>query len=120
LRLGLAKGGAGVEYDLELLRAEQHVSTEAVDSILDNIWHHLSDDQSVRELIGETENPFRAQRRESQFGFAETIAIAVVGGLGKDIASTLWKEYVWPALKAQFGADLKEAEAKKPQDDLSG
>lgn len=105
-----------MSYDIEKLGAERNVSTEAVEARIAAIWDALGEDPKAAELVAGRDNPFRAERREGQFGFAETIAIAVIGGVGKDIASTLWKEYVWPQLKAHFGADLKKAETTKPEE----
>jgi len=99
-----------VEDDIERLAAEQHISTEAVNDRLDQIWQDLADDPDALEIVAGSENPFRAERREGQFGVGETIAIAVVGGIGKDIASSIWKDLVWPALRAYFGADLKKSD----------
>jgi hypothetical protein len=78
---------------------------------LQSIWPSLVNDPDVRDRLGELdpENPpFGVEARESQFGPIEAILISVAGGLARDGATWIWKEKIWPLLRAKLGADFEE------------
>jgi hypothetical protein len=95
--------------------AAKSVTTDDVKAFVDQVWAELKKQETFKKdypKLAAAPSPYSFSRPTNQFGVAETIAIAVVGGLLKDAAVGVWKEFIWPALQRKFGEDVSEKPVK--------
>jgi hypothetical protein len=92
-------------------RAAKSVTTREVKALTARVWADVKEQDAFKAkypALAASPSPYSFTRKANQFGVAETIAIAVVGGLLQEAAVAVWKEFIWPALKRRFGKDVDE------------
>jgi hypothetical protein len=104
---------------IAVLTTDKTVNDKEVNQELRSIWELLRTDERLREQARQAgiedvalqrlpDSPYVSERREGQFGIAETIFIAVTSQIAKDVAKTLWDKVIWPRLARRFGAALRQ------------
>jgi hypothetical protein len=96
---------ANTEIIIDELVLEKGISVQQVQREIDDIVAKLKDRNT--EAMGSIDQKDYRASKGLGIGALETVIIAFVGALAKEIAATAWKDFIWPALQHRFGIKIK-------------
>lgn len=103
-----------IDRTVAVLEVTEAAAPEKLNAYIQDQWDKLRADPDYARSIGvdvadlPERAPLEAVQHKAKFGVAETILIAVAGGLLKDAATGIWKQFIWPRLEKKFGGNLKQ------------